>query len=275
VATRLHPAPPFHRPAPVRRRRRFGVVPALLLSLARAILLVAAPVGVGAWLWFSDTFLVREIEVTTGERVPAEWVASAVAPFQGRHILGISLESVALRLAADPWVDSVRLRKELPDRLRVDVMERRPAALLRNGEDLFYVDDRGKAISPLPDGGDRQGLVVLRHSGGGTVPVAAALELVAELEGAREGWGAAVTEVSPLGEGDFVVRLQVLPFPVLLRAGTVADGLRRLPAVERVVSSRGMEMETVDLRFSRRILVQPAASPWGAAEGKATARTEG
>lgn len=275
MARPLSHVPPFHRPAPVRRRRRFGIAPALAFALAKAVAVVAIPMGLAAWLWASPYFLVQEIEVRAGERVPAQWVEATLAPFRGQHVLEVSLEAVRHRLAAHPWVESVELRKELPDRLRVEVVERQPAALLRTGEGMFYVDALGEAISRLPEGGDPGGLVVLRHASGGAVPVAAALALVAELEEARAGWGAAVSEIVPLGEGDFRVELEPLSFSLLLRAGTLAEGLERLPVAERKVARRGVEIATVDLRFPRRILIQPASPAPGLADRNGSARTEG
>jgi hypothetical protein len=271
-----HPSsvPLFHRPAPVRRRRRFGMVPLLALAFAKALAVVGVPMGLGAWLYLSPYFVIREIEVSAGERVPMTWVAATLAPLKGRHILGVSLEGVRRKLAAHPWVATVELRKELPDRLRIEVVERRPAALWRTGDGLFYVDARGEGIAPLAAGESAPGLVILRQAGGGAVPVAAALALVEELRSAAPAWGATVAEIEPLGEGDFLVETAALPYPLLLRAGGVAEGVSRLEEARGEVARREIQVGAADLRFPRRIVIQPAATG-GAGPSNAAARTEG
>jgi cell division protein FtsQ len=273
MAASLSPAPRFHRPLPVRRRRRFGVLPLLAMAMTKAVALVGAPVALAAWLYFSPYFAIREIEVSAGERVPMAWVAATLAPLRGRHILGVSLEGVRRKLSAHPWVATVELRKVLPDTLRIEVVERRPVALMRTGDGLFYVDARGEGIAPLPAGASFEELVVLRQPSGGPLPVAAALALIEELKQADASWAASVREVEVLGERDFLVETAALPFPLVLRAGRVAEGVDRLQAAQREAARRGVEIGAADLRFPRRIFIQPAAAP--APGSNRPARTEG
>lgn len=264
-ATR-EPLAALRRPQPVRRRRRGRALPVLLSAFVKATLLVGAPAAVGVWLATSPYFLVREVGVRAGERVPQEWVAESLSPLIGRHILAVSLAGVRARLAGHPWVAAVELRKELPARLAVEVVERRPVALLETPAGASYLDPRGAVIGPCPDPA-AEGLLMVRHAGGGPVPVAAVAALVEELERAHAAWAAGLWRVEVLGEGEYRLDTRALPFPVLVRAGGVAAGVARL---ERVLAQvRQREAGSVDLRIPRRVVVGPAA------DGSATAGNEG
>src|SRR6185503_769914 len=121
---------PLRRPFSVRRRKKSGVASLLAGAALRALLVVALPVGVVVWLLYSPYFLIREVKVDGGARVSAAWMQENLQPLVGRHVLAVSLDAVRRRLSAHPWVASVELRRELPDRLRVSVVERQPVALL-------------------------------------------------------------------------------------------------------------------------------------------------
>lgn len=141
---------PLRRPFSVRRRKKSGIAPLLAGAALRALLVVALPVVVVVWLLYSPYFLIREVKVDGGARVSAAWMQENLAPLVGRHVLAVSLEGVRRRLSAHPWVASVELRRELPDRLRVSVVERQPVALLAGEHGLSFLDGEGAVIAPVP-----------------------------------------------------------------------------------------------------------------------------
>ena len=135
------------------RRRRFTAPhrrPSLPLRLLRpfaiAALVVAVPVAAGAWVLRSPRFHLQTLELSGTERVPREWIAGRVEPLRGRHLLRLSLADLESELAGHPWIAGVAMSKRLPDALAVRVVERRPAALLRRADGLFYVDAAGRPI---------------------------------------------------------------------------------------------------------------------------------
>ena len=248
---------PLRRPLPTRRRKRSGVPALLLGALLRAVLLVGVPVAIVVWLLYSPYFLIREVRVEGGSRVAAAWVEENLRPLARRHILGVSLDGVRRRLSAHPWVASVALRRELPDRLRVTVVERQPAALLARDGGLLFLDAAGEPIAPAPAGG-AEGLLVVHSPFGDPAPVAEVLDVVAELQRADAAWGLGVREVTVLGEGEFRLASEPLPFPLLVKAGEVAEGVANLRQVLPEVTRRWRGIGSVDLRQPRRLVVQHA-----------------
>ncbi len=269
---------PLRRPFGIRRRRKSGVAALLAGAALRALLVVALPVGVVVWLLYSPYFLIREVKVDAGARVSAAWMQANLAPLVGRHVLAVSLEGVRRRLSAHPWVASVELRRELPDRLRVSVVERQPVALLATDDGLEFLDGAGMPIAPCPRGRPA-GLLVVRYHLPGPVPVQAALDLVAELRRAQPAWGLEATEIEPLGDGEHRVVTAALPYPLLLQAGTVGSAVtnlqRMLPEILRRVPAVG----EADLRSPRRLVIRPADAPARPAgppvEGRDGSHTEG
>lgn len=78
----------------------------------------------------------------------------------GQNCLALNVSRVEARLAKNPWVKSVAVRRELPGRLVVTIVEKVPAYLTRSGSSLYYADETGVLIAAVTPG-DFQSLPVL------------------------------------------------------------------------------------------------------------------
>jgi cell division septal protein FtsQ len=258
---------------PPRRRRRN---PLLLLArpLAVAVLVVLLPIGLTVWVLTSRSFGLADVVVEgRAERVTPDWVRQALAPYRGKNLVRLPLSEAAAALQKNPWIESVELQKELPGRLRVAFRERRPTALLRGSGghgDLMYADPDGQPIVPvdsLPDA-RKAGLLEVYFSRPVAGGMTGALAVAGELGRVRPDWAGALTRIDVLGEEDFCLHTDALPFPLLVTRGEVGPKARRLEELLPELLRRYPVIEAVDLRFSRRIVVQPGApARAGAAPG--------
>jgi cell division protein FtsQ len=259
------PAPEMLRPPVIRRRRRSRRVPALAWALLRAVVLVSGPVLVASWVLFSPDFLVREVEVMAGSRVSSDWVEASLDPFRGRHLLSVSLTAVRARLSTHPWVDVVEIRKELPDRLRVTVVERVPVALWERASGAAYVDGEGRVIAPF-SGDEPSDLLVLSApstTSEDRIEAGPALAVAAELAAARPEWAGRIVRLTLLGDGDYRVRVRELGWDLWIRGRDVAVGLSRLDRAREILATLEPPATGIDLRFAERIVIRrgPADGP--------------
>jgi len=123
---------------------------------------------------------------------------------------------------------------------------------------------------PVASAGEahQAGLLEVRFAhpmSGGRDGMAGALEVAAELGRVRPDWAGALTHIEVLGEEDFRLHTGALRFPLLVTRGQVGPRIRRLEKLLPELERRYPAIAAVDLRFSRRIVVQPAAP--GAAGG--------
>lgn len=272
----------FRRRGTPPRRKRKSVLVSLLRPLAAAVIVVALPTGLVYWVLTAPMFRLRNIHVGGGhvggnlgapsQRVEISWVRQSLAPYQGRNLVRLSLADATARLQRNPWIASVEIEKELPDGLRVKVAERRAVALLLSGETLAYADQDGRPIAPVAtpaelDEARKAGLLVVsfvrdphpdgrpdRHPD----DIATALKVAAELGRVQPDWAAKLAQIEVLGEEDFRLHTDALPFPLLVTAGQVGPKVQRLVELLPQLSQRYSRIEAVDLRFSRRIVIQPA-----------------
>jgi len=258
---------PFRRRAVKPQRRRKGKAARLLKPFTTAVLLVGLPVVAAVWLVSSPRFRVAAVEVEGGDSELARWVRERMAPFVGDNLLVLPLSAVSEHLENHPWIESVEISKLLPDHLRVVIHPRLPEALVEADGGLFYADGEGRRIAPVapdaqapeapaPAGLSPDGLLRVRGRGAPR-GVPGALSIRRELLAAQPLWGAGVTEVEVLSDEDFRLHTTALPFPLLLRAGDVEPKVRDLEALLPQLLDQYGELSVVDLRFERRIIVEP------------------
>jgi len=257
---------PFRRPSSAVRVRRRSPWLVLGRHFAQALLLVGGPLALGLWLFSSPTFALARLGVEGNQFVERAWVDRTLSPLVGENLLSLPLPLVEELLSANPWVEGVTVEKRLPNELRVSLVERRPAALLRDGVKLVYLDDQGRPIAAFdpvrdpgrePQSGQRDLLLISVSPATGAAP-AGAFDLVRELAATAPEWAGTISEVEVLGEGDFRLYLGALAFPLLVRAGTLKERVGELARLLPKLDKRYPKLAFIDLRFDRRIIFQPA-----------------
>lgn len=258
---------PFRRRAVKPQRRRKGKAARLLRPFTTAALLVGIPVAAAVWLASSPRFRVAAVEVVGDDAELMRWVRERTAGLNGENLLLLPLSQVSKQVGNHPWIESLEISKVLPDRLRVVIHPRLPEALVEVRGELFYADGEGRRIAALlpeaqtaairaPTGVSPGSLLRVRgpaaHRG-----VPGALSVRRELVEAQPLWGAGVTEVEVLSDEDFRLHTKALPFPLLVRAGDVEPKVRNLEALLPQLLDHYGELSVVDLRFQRRIIVEP------------------
>lgn len=114
------------------------------------LLLVLGAVGLGSYHGYrramaSTTFKVKQIAVEGTRRAPRQEIVHLVHSLLGRSIFGVDLSSVSRAVEGHPWVKRARARRELPDRILIEVDEHRPEALLHLGY-LYLVNADGEVF---------------------------------------------------------------------------------------------------------------------------------
>ncbi len=119
--------------------------PALKATAAIGVAAMVVGGGLGAWRLVerSPRFAIGEIRIPPLGRVAVVDVERALDARIGQSLLGVRVGAAEEAIAALPWVKSVRVRRELPRTLSVEIVERKPVALLALGGPLYLVEKDG------------------------------------------------------------------------------------------------------------------------------------
>jgi cell division septal protein FtsQ len=125
-----------------------------VLRISFQLLLISFLLFMGHWFYvhlLGDPFFrVREVEVEGYRKISREALLSLITIEGMPNLFTVRLREVAKRVESHPWIDHVKVMKVFPDKILVQVEERKPMAILQL-EDLYYIDQKGVIFSRAGD----------------------------------------------------------------------------------------------------------------------------
>ncbi len=104
----------------------------------------------GTRLLLASQLELDKIEVQGCLRTDPQQIITAAAVSPATPMLDLRLKEISRRVEALPWVRTCVVRRVLPDKLSLEVVERNPIALIRL-DTLYYVDEDGTPFKqPAP-----------------------------------------------------------------------------------------------------------------------------
>ena len=94
-------------------------------------------------------FEVERVRVTGVDRLNEQVVYERVLGEQDRPMPLVDVDEVRERLMALSWVKDARVSRQLPDLLRIDIVEREPHAVVRKADRWILVDATGHELEPI------------------------------------------------------------------------------------------------------------------------------
>ncbi len=125
---------------------------------------VLAPLAVVIGLAWSPAFDVERVQVLGSRRLPARQVLEAASVDMGAPLATVDLESARRRVAALPYVKGAVIRRDWPDRIVVEIVERVPALAVPVDGGVALYDPDGVRLGGAA--GVPRGVPLLRVAGG-------------------------------------------------------------------------------------------------------------
>jgi cell division protein FtsQ len=214
----------------------------------------------------------EQVEVTGNQYVLRETVVNLFAVDQGRSVLRVPLEERRASLERIAWVGEAHVLRILPNRIRVEIVERQPVAFLRTGSDLALIDASG-VILERPAQGNFHLPVVAGVAG--AMPRAERehrmkmfIDFLQETEQVRAGANEHLSEADLADATDLRATLAGLPNvagssdgpqAVLVHFGASDFGGKFRLLLENYPQWRAVagHVESIDLRFRGQVVVNP------------------
>jgi cell division protein FtsQ len=118
---------------------------------------MVAALGVGLlygyrYITSNNYFALKEIHVAGNAKLSYGDILKAGNVSLGLNALEMNVGEVEQLLSDNPWIESVTVRREIPNKLRINVVEKTPAFWIRQGDGLYFADAHGKVIAPMHAG---------------------------------------------------------------------------------------------------------------------------
>jgi cell division protein FtsQ len=245
----------------------------LVLSIA-AIAGITAVVYGTRFLLYSPTMLLLkpdQIDVGGNHIVAREAVLQQFVHDRDRSVLRIPLDVRRSELEQIPWVESASVQRILPNRIRVELIERTPIAFARNGNELALIDAHG-VILDRPQSEDLQFPIVSGVSEEVSRDqrekrMQIYQEFMKDVDLVRAGSSDRVSELDLSNPKDLRVVMTGLAGPTDSQAVTIHFGSGEFTGKYKMLVDNFSQwqantgrVQSIDLQYMRQVVVNPDTS---------------
>jgi len=234
---------------------------ARFLAAAKYLVFVVLPVALLVALIFlalhtvQTLFPVRSVVITGNEHLTDDELKGMAGISKDENLFSMSSSKTSSKLAASPWIRSVAVRKEFPDRLLIQISEAEPFALLDMKGKLFIVDDRGTMLEELRNIAVPFLPVILSNP---YQEKEAFLEAITFAKAIKNtGLLSGKDRIEIISHKPQEMSVNIDGIVVKVGAGEYEDKLSRLADIEQEIKKRNISVDYIDLRFANRVLVSP------------------
>ncbi|HEX9079074.1 MAG TPA: FtsQ-type POTRA domain-containing protein [Desulfuromonadaceae bacterium] len=235
----------------------------IALGLAGAALAGAVLVA-GYRALRSATFCrLKTIEVASCRHLTREEILAIAGVEPGKDLVRLNLKQMGEQLTRNPWVETVRIRRFLPDGLSIAITEREPLAVVNMGF-IYYLDRKGTVFKVLNQGDRLDYPVITGFSEedmnndpvGTRNALAAACELLSILREKGAFILADVSEIHYDKDLGFTMFTASGGLPVKIGTGDFGAKLERFARIYRDLMAQRPSLHFIDLDYSDRIVVK-------------------
>ena len=221
-----------------------------LSDLAKPFLAETAALVEEAALDAGFKFKAEEFALSGTQNTPdAELLSALKLPYKGSSLF-YDAEAARRDLSNIGWIESAEVRRILPSRLEVVIVERTPFARWEDARGKVQIVDREGHILG-PDGSGRFKALPLFTGEGAPAEAAAFLDAIEEREALKH----RVQRIDYVAERFWTVTLDTGPALKLPRKVTPL-ALERLDSLLANPKIAGLGLEAIDLRLSNRTILQ-------------------
>lgn len=235
-------------PARKQRSRRTLFHLVLLLFLAGSAL-IAADILRRNVIFFP----LKDIEIIGNKHLSAEEIVSLSHVQKGAGILSFASRSLAANLRKSPWIKDVAIRKELPDRIIIRISEAVPVALFERNDGYYLIDSEGAFLEKQTS--EEKFLPIVRGDAENRKALREAVRL-AEVLREHKDFSTENPEIVFGNADDMTVRYG--KSVIRMGYGGYREKLNRYLELQDEIVRRGIPVESVDLRYEKRVVVRAA-----------------
>lgn len=135
-------SPEEERKRRIRKEKRLKIIKAIL----KIILFIAIIAGIAAFLLVSPVFNINEISVSGNNKIQATEIESLSQLNIEQNIFRFSKETVKNNIKQNAYINSVEIKRKLPNKIEINVTERTPAYQIKFGNAFAYIDEKGNIL---------------------------------------------------------------------------------------------------------------------------------
>ncbi len=211
----------------------------------------------------SSFFALKEINTSKLLKINHEEILELAEVELGVSILSLNLGEIEKKIFQNPWVKKVQLFRMLPNKIRIEILEKNVLAIMKKDGKLFYIEPNGEVIKEVTS---QEGLdfpIITSSSTGQEEAMFFELALLL-LSDVKPYTFFDVKKVSEIhlkaGKG---LEIYTLPYGTKIKIGS-QDLDKKLDRLEKVLADltkKQVLAREIDLNFSKKVVVKTLKKP--------------
>ena len=115
----------------------------LILKIIRTIILIGILIGTLIYILLSPLFNIKDVTVTGNNKLSGEEIISLSEIRTEENIFKTSKNDIKNKIKTNPYVENVKIRRKLPDKVEIIVVERVATYMLPFANSYVYINNQG------------------------------------------------------------------------------------------------------------------------------------
>lgn len=115
----------------------------LILKIIRTIILIGILIGTLIYILLSPLFNIKDVTVTGNNKLSREEIISLSEIRTEENIFKTSKNDIKNKIKTNPYVENVKIRRKLPDKVEIIVVERVATYMLPFANSYVYINNQG------------------------------------------------------------------------------------------------------------------------------------
>lgn len=140
----------YHIEKKIKKKRRTSIILMMLLTCSIAFI----------FIFKTDFFLIKKIEVKGNEILSEEKIIYHSGIIMGNNIFKERIGNIKENLKKQSYIHSVSAKRSLPNKMIIEIQERKETAVIPFMENYLIVDEEGRVLQSVPSSSN--GLKIIR-----------------------------------------------------------------------------------------------------------------
>lgn len=249
----------FMRAADVKamRRNRHRLRAKKVLVFLANLLFGTVVITGGYWMFHriqeDERFAIRSIDIVGVQQPRRAELTGILDQWSGANLFRLEMDVIRGRLASIEWIDEVTVEKLLPDRMRVEIQERIPQAIIAMDGRLRFIDGEGVPFGEVAETGSYLPLPKIEGMRDGQAQ--RCIEFLEMLEQSDPVLHSRIDRIRPAGSFGWEIVDRDLGTVVRVAEDDVSDKWRMLYRIVMAERLPGAAIRYADLRFDSQIVI--------------------
>lgn len=123
----------------------------IVFRIVKIAMLLLIVIGGGTYFLLSPFFNIKEITASGNEKITSEELVSLSGILLEENIFKIQKNKAQQTIKENAYIDQVTIKRKLPDKIEIQVVERKPSLMITFANAYVYINNQGYMLEVSPN----------------------------------------------------------------------------------------------------------------------------